>query len=44
MGHISVKMLVELWSLFSAYRLIMLYICTKFQEYIYKGFRGIERT
>ena len=33
-GHDSVKMLVELWSLLSAYHLIMLYICTKFHENI----------
>ena len=44
-GHNSVKkMLVELRSLFSAYRLIILYICTKFHENIQKGFRGIEWT
>ena len=34
-GHNSVKkMLIELWSLISAYCLIMLYICTKFHENI----------
>ena len=37
-------MLVELWSLFSAYCLMMLYICIKFHENtcILKGFRVIE--
>ena len=35
-------MLVELWSLFSAYCLMMLYICIKFHENISKGFRVIE--
>ena len=33
-GHNSVKMYVEVWSLLSAYLLIMLYICTKFHENI----------
>ena len=35
-------MLVELWSLFSAYCLMMLYICIKFHENILKGVRVIE--
>ena len=33
-GHNSVKMYVEVWSLFSANRLIMRFICTKFHEKI----------
>ena len=37
-------MYVEVRSLLSAYLLIMLYICTKFNENISKGFRVIERT
>ena len=31
---------MELWYLTSAYHLIMLYICTKFQENISKGFQS----
>ena len=31
-GHNSAKMEVELWFLFSAYGLLMLYICTKLCE------------
>ena len=34
--------LVELWFLFSAYCLMVLYICIKFHENILKGFRVIE--
>ena len=38
---------IKLWMvfgyLFSAYCLIMLYICTKFQENTLKGFRVIDR-
>ena len=37
-------MKVEVWSLLSAYLLIMLCICTKFHENIPKGFKVIERT
>ena len=32
--YFSLKMLVELWFLFSAYCLMMLYICIKFHENI----------
>ena len=35
-------MLVELWSLFSVYCLMMLYICIKFHENIKIGFRVIK--
>ena len=42
-GHNSVKML-ELWFLFSAHPLMMLYICTKVYENILKGVRVIKRT
>ena len=35
---------MELWYLFSAHRLIVLFICIKFRESILKGFRVIERT
>ena len=35
---------MELWSLFAAYRLIILYICTKFHENISKDFLVIVRT
>ena len=34
---------MELWYLISAHYLLMLYICTKFQENISKGFRIIQR-
>ena len=34
---------MELWYLISAYHLMMLYICTKFQENIQTGFRVIKR-
>ena len=43
-GNNSIKMLVELWFLISAHRLMMLYICTKFRENISKGFKVFERT
>ena len=43
-GHNSVKMYVELWFLFSAHRLIMVYISTKFHENILHGIKVIERT
>ena len=44
-GHNSVKkMEVELRFLFSAHRLIEVYICTKFHENILDGIRVIERT
>ena len=33
---------MELWFLFSAYCLKLLYICIKFHENISKGFRAIE--
>ena len=35
---------MELWFLFSAHCLIVLYISTKFHENISKGFKVIERT
>ena len=35
-------MLVDLWYLFSAYCLMLLYICINFHENISKGFRAIE--
>ena len=35
---------MELWSLFSAHHLKILYICTKFHENISKGFLVIART
>ena len=41
-GHNSVKTVMELWYLISAHHLMMLYMCTKFQN-ISKGFRVIER-
>ena len=31
------KIYVELWFLFSAHPLMMVYICTKFHEYILNG-------
>ena len=43
-GHNTVKMQVELRVLFSAYCLIMVYICTKFHENILDGIKVIERT
>ena len=42
-GHNSIKTVMELWYLISAYHLMVLYICTKFHENIAKGFRVIER-
>ena len=33
---------MELWYLISAYHLIMLYICAKFQENISKGFQSYQ--
>ena len=35
---------VGLWFLFSAHRLIMPYICTKFHREILNGFKVIEQT
>ena len=35
---------MELWFLFSAHRLMMVYICTKFHENILNGIRVMERT
>ena len=43
-GHNFVKMLVELRFLFSAHRLMMIYICTKFHENILDGIKVKERT
>ena len=43
MGHNSIKMYTELQFLFSAYCLMMLYICTKFRENILNGFRVMEQ-
>ena len=43
-GHNSGKMYVDLWFFFSAHRLMMVYICTKFHENILKGIKVIERT
>ena len=42
--HNSKKMMVELRFLFSAHRLIMVYISTKFHEIILNGMKVIERT
>ena len=42
-SHKSVKMQVALWFVFSAYCLIMFYICTKFYENISKGLRVFVR-
>ena len=42
-GHNSVKMLVELPFFFSAHRLIMVYISTKFHKNILDGIKVIER-
>ena len=33
---------MELWYVISAHHLMMLYICTKYQENISKGFRVLE--
>ena len=43
-GHKFVKTRVELQLFFSAHRLKILYICTKFCENILNGFKVIERT
>ena len=43
-GHNSVKMKMELWSLFSAHCLMTFCICTKFHENILHGIKVIERT
>ena len=43
-GNYFIKMLVELLFLFSAHCLIVLYISTKFNENISKGFKVIEQT
>ena len=40
-GIIPYKMYAKLWFLFSAHRLMMLYVCTKFHENI---FDDIEQT
>ena len=37
-GHNFVTKYVELWFLFTVYRLIMLYICTEFHKDISKGY------
>ena len=42
-GHNSINLKMVLWYSISAHRLMMLYICTKFQENISKDFRLIER-
>ena len=43
-GHNLVKIVVELYFLFSTYPLIMFYIFTKFHENILKDFRVIKLT
>ena len=43
-GHNSVKMLMELLYLISTHRLMMFYMCIKFQENISKDFTVIEQT
>ena len=43
-GHNSVKMYIELQFLFSAHRLIMIYICTKCRRNILNSFRVMEWT
>ena len=43
-GHNSIKNYVECLYLFSAYCLMMVYICTKFQENILNGIRVMEQT
>ena len=42
--HNSAKSVVELQLLFSAQRLMVIYICTKFRENIFDGIKIIERT
>ena len=43
-GHNSIKIYVELWFLFSAHHLMVVYISTKFHENILEGIKIIERT
>ena len=43
-GHNSVKNAEDLWSFFSAYHLMTVYICTKFHENILYGIKVIELT
>ena len=43
-GIILLKMYAELWFFFSAIRLMVVYICTKFRENILDGIKVIERT
>ena len=43
-GALLHKMLVELKFLFSAHRLLIVYICTKYHENILNGMEVIERT
>ena len=43
-GHNSIKMYVVFQFIFFACHLIMLYICTKFYENIFNGFKVIEWT
>ena len=43
-GHNSVNNVGGVTILFSAHRLIMVYICTKFHENIPDGIKFIERT
>ena len=43
-GHNSVKNVGGVKFLFSAYHLMMVYICTKFHENILDGIEVIERT
>ena len=43
-GHNSEKMQMEFWFFFSAHRLIVVYICTKFHENILSSIQVIERT
>ena len=43
-GIIPLKMGMELWFLFSAHRLMIIYISTKFHENILDGIKAIERT
>ena len=43
-GHNSEIMQVELRFLFCVHRLIVVYICTKFRDHIFKGINAMERT
>ena len=43
-GHNSVKMYMEIQFFFSAYCLMVVYICTKIHENILDGIEVIERT